>query len=1734
MKNELQKSGQNLTRIALSLGAAFGVVCAVHAATDLANEPLATQADVSAPNVMFILDDSGSMAQDYTPDYVEDTGSGASCFDGGDDSDGSGTGTITGSPDRCQYGDPPYNATEFNSQYYNPSFWYRPAAQYTGDDMENQSCTFTGGALVGTAPDEGCNTSGWTAVLTNPFQSTSTTNLRASFPDRMWCYDANDNASSTFPAVVAANPEFVSNGGDVPDAYAGTLKCRLNSSYDYPNALFKYAESRSGGPYYYRIQATEYCTDNEMVTCVAATGPTNVAGVDYSFPAYVRHCTDATYTNCQRKRIGSYTVPKYLGTVTGVAARAGEGSLTINSGGNDNPVNISQVSYSGINLLNNTFTTGSYGNGVSVTSGVVTASTGTNSTNERNDMAEALRDAINNNSAASGFCARVTNNVVTIRTGVFGATNSCTDPLADVSWNHTTAFNGVSAAINANVTVNTQSRGQITVGATSTSWNLSYIRIAFPSTGTTPGPTVIANPGTRDLLSGSINSGSCDSSNSNTNRNNCAQQIVNAINSGPAAAYVTATRSGNNVLINADNGGATWNNSLITWSLSGGTISASGPTGSGGCTNQMMCLGVNNGATNVTQVAIANGQDSNTQARSGVGSFTRTNIATTEYCTTQARTTCVVQAAPSATHAVAKQLFPKAEGRIDCTTVNDSCTYEEEMTNFANWYAYYRNRMLMMKSAAGRAFVSINAPNYRVGFITINPTSSGSVQSGKYLKIDYFTGGAGGHKEAWYNKFYGVSPTGGTPLREALSRVGQLFAGRLDDDAATYLTYGIPEADDPLEKSCQPNFAILSTDGYWTSSGNAGRKMDNTDMDDQDNDATDQWSKREDGVYDGNLGSTAGNTAGSASTLADIALHYYKNDLRTTSNPGATNPAGVDVTKNNVPQSQRDNAPHQHMVTFTLGLGLEGALTYRKDYDDPGVTSGDFYRIKSGASDCAATGGGTGTSPCNWPQVTQGQPTTLDDLWHTAVNGRGVFFSAKDPDEVQRTLTDTLDAMKSRIGAGAAAATSNLQPISGDNFAFTAQYQTQTWTGDLSARTIDPATALVSNVVLWSAANELNAKGHTDRVIFTYDPADTTVDPVGPPITNGNKLKHLCWPGAGFTNCSDGAGLDATEQAYFATTQLDQYTPWNGPQKTAATAETLVNYFRGDTTNEQTGGTAATDLYRARTSLLGDIVNAQPSYVKTSPFSYSDAGYSAFKACTEGTGTACGSAFPSATPPKRKATVYAAANDGMLHAFEVDVNNNPYYQNGGIGTATDTTDDTFSCVPSVCNVGNGGERWAYAPRLVMPELYKLANDPYNHQYFVDGSPVVADICLTVPCGGVADWRTMLVGGLNNGGRGYYALDVTNPVAPKALWEFGVGDGTCHSDATIDLGAQTADCHVGKSYGTPVVTKRKTDGKWVVLISSGYNNVSPGDGRGYLYVLEAATGKILKRILVDDRTSGAATIANPSGFAKFNVWIDQSAVNNTALAVYGGDLLGNLWRVDLDSASAGYNTAFKLTVLQDAATPTPNTQPITTRPELGFTSGFRVVLVGTGKYLGNSDNNALPATKPTQTFYGLRDDLSTTPISGRSQLQSQTLGAITDGQRTTTTDNDVDWSTKKGWYVDLPENGERVSVDPQLRRGTILFASNVPDTSDSCAAGGFGLINFLDYTKGTKVDVTGSVASFLYTGGLIVGFNFVVDTAGNDHVILTGSDTGLPTKQAFTESANFGGSRISWRELIYDR
>ena len=926
--------------------------------------------------------------------------------------------------------------------------------------------------------------------------------------------------------------------------------------------------------------------------------------------------------------------------------------------------------------------------------------------------------------------------------------------------------------------------------------------------------------------------------------------------------------------------------------------------------------------------------------------------------------------------------------------------------------------------------------------------------------------------------------------------------------------------------------------------------------------------------------STAGGTAtlyaGSTGSLADVAQYYYKTDLRTAALGNCTGALGppTSVCDNNVYTSgsgvEDDRANWQHMTTFTMGLGLTGTVAYSPTYktdtclaqsivsatwaanvvtvttaaahnfyvnETVTIGGGNFagyrgpfrivtipsattftYALATNPGGAFGTGTATGcpdfaqirTGNINWPVPVADNATALDDLWHAAVNGRGQYFGASNPDSVVTGLSAALKGIEARQGSGSAAATSNLEPVAGDNFAYTAKYKTQAWTGDLEAREIDLQTGAVSGTVNWSAQAKLDvvAKSACDNRNIKLFRGGAT-----------NNLVDFKWN----TYACDASGaptgvavttLDATEQANFNAgkvallshyANLGNGTPPTVDQRTPAAGANLLNYLRGQRGKEGFSSgppitnTDVNKLYRTREHVLGDIINAQPVFVKTPFAEYDDAGYVGFKLAHAG----------------RTPMVYAAANDGMLHAF---------YS----GT-------------SIVDPNGGNEAWAFVPTLVLPNLYKLASENYatQHAFSVDGTPSVGDVYDPNPIDPITllptapVWKTILVAGLNKGGKGYYALDITDPATPRALWEFKHDAANCVTvDATTKAPAtdEYSDCHLGYSFNNPIISKLH-DGRWVAIVTSGYNNVnSPaaaGDGLGYLYVLEAMTGKILYKI-----STGAGSSIDPSGLNHISGWTSNALRNNLTERVYGVDLKGNVWRFDINDTfnAAGREATRIATVVDASGVP----QPITTRPELAEVQGESFVYVATGRYLGTTD----VSDTQTQTVWALRDNLSATALTNlRTTLRKMVItNHGTDISAFRTTGCTAQCGSTDGWFADLPDSGERVNVDMKLQLGTLVVASNVP-ASNACVIGGYAWLNYFNNATGGAVttSVEGVVGRRLVGAdgkeSLAVGLNIVRLPSGKVVVIATTSAAQQLTVNAPFDVAPPTGKRVSWREIV---
>lgn len=511
-----------------------------------------------------------------------------------------------------------------------------------------------------------------------------------------------------------------------------------------------------------------------------------------------------------------------------------------------------------------------------------------------------------------------------------------------------------------------------------------------------------------------------------------------------------------------------------------------------------------------------------------------------------------------------------------------------------------------------------------------------------------------------------------------------------------------------------------------------------------------------------------------------------------------------------------------------------------------------------------------------------------------------------------------------------------------------------------------------------------------------------------------------------------------------------------------------VDFLRG---NDVSG-------FRSRSSKLGDVVHSSPFYVGAPQAGYADSSYASFVSNIAASNSGNG----------RTPIIYVGANDGILHGFDAS---------------------------------NGEEKIAYVPGPVYKNLSKLTHKDYGktnvtptvpHHYFVDGSPMVADVQIN------GDWKTVLSGGLNGGGQGYYALDITNPnnfsesnASEIVLWEFTDED----------------DPDLGYSYNQPMLNQlthqsaqlaKMNNGKWALIVGNGYNNSEDdghkGSGHAALFILFLEGGMdgdwtdSGDYIKID---TGVGSTATPNGLATPTP-IDTDGDGDIDLA-YAGDLEGNLWKFDLTDSDPSKWTKGKLFTAKDSGN---KVQPITTAPLVVFhPDGGQMVSFGTGKYLEQADLT----NTDTQTLYGIWDnksDGSVSLVTGRSKLVEQTIipgnfNKLSVDYRLTT-NKTVDYSNDRGWYMDLSTSGERVAYNPIYRLKRSVFVTLIPDSTDPCAAGGSGWIMEVNYLTGARLDKP----PFDITNDKKINqddqFSYDEDNDGNDEKIPpTGKKlSGIPT------------------------
>ncbi len=998
--------------------------------------------------------------------------------------------------------------------------------------------------------------------------------------------------------------------------------------------------------------------------------------------------------------------------------------------------------------------------------------------------------------------------------------------------------------------------------------------------------------------------------------------------------------------------------------------------------------------------------------------------------------------------------FTAPAGRTDCGA---TCTYTEEIQNFANWFQYYRKRHLALRAAAGESFSAFSNPsnpgNFFTALVPINSTHN-NASPGNMTMLDFT---AQPDRDTFFNSFYntiGNFGRHGTPNRDSLTYIGQQLS-RSGTGA-------------PIQYACQKNFALMFTDGY---SNEDSSRVNEADLD---------------------SGAGAPYADIYPNTLADRAYKYYNTNLNSSFPTGmvpvnpqcnlATPPQGMDCNKN------------LHLQTFGLTLNINGTI-----YNPPaGAASACNSPTFSG--NVISVQDAYACDPI-WPDVNQAKDNTqVDDLYHAAVNGYGDMFNATNAKDLSTQLQAALNAIIASAGNSASAIAVNTSQINNGSVVYVAQYDTSNWDGKITSLNVIPNPSTSGAQLVIDTANPnwtSSVPKDVGREVITYGA--------------NNK-------GVAFTRSNYNASLLSPEM----TADL----AWNVPTKkfklssktcgsATCTALDRIDHVRGG------GFEDNTIAFRERKNTpLGDIINSSLVFVaapssdwpNTAPFPTGTNDYRTFRD----------------NNLTREPLVYVGANDAMLHAFKA---------------------------------ADGTEVFAYVPSLVSPDLtdpnaeteglHVLTDPTYQHKYYVDQTPAVQDMFIPYRDTNGAyvstrAWRTVLVSGLGAGGKGVFALDITDPTLLNeakaqsvAMWEFGprnvfIGSGSSAVSDQDDLGRSFSEVTLVMTNIEDASTKNN---RWAAIFGNGYDSTNCNAA---LYVAFMDSLDDTDRIWNGEEVTNNSTVYASVDFVKFNTGENKTNVttlpapntaprcngmstptaadldgNGTVDRVYAGDMHGNMWVFDLCNrgSSPSCDKAGNWSIANTPASYTRATplftatdrngynQSISSRPRLTFhpsqatnttTAPNLLVAFGTGKYLETTDateTNFGTATTPiyaNNSFYVVWDE--DTGSLKRSNLVQKILSynSARNFRRTSTNavtyiDTATGLPKDHGWYVDLdlPNSTyaeERVIYRAVITQDIVFFTTAIPDQT-VCSNGGDGWLMFMMVDNGSPtptpvVDVNG--------------------------------------------------------------
>lgn len=734
-----------------------------------------------------------------------------------------------------------------------------------------------------------------------------------------------------------------------------------------------------------------------------------------------------------------------------------------------------------------------------------------------------------------------------------------------------------------------------------------------------------------------------------------------------------------------------------------------------------------------------------------------------------------------------------------------------------------------------------------------------------------------------------------------------------------------------------------------------------------------------------------------------------------------------------------------------------------------------------------------------------------DLLQKTAQQGNGLFFTSNNAEELTVAIVASITDIIEKSQSFTAATVPSTRTASGGDFYtsfFLPSAKTPFWQGHLRSFGIDAVGDLFDAAGSCPVADPTPGECNSGPFVPGVQPFWDAGEQVPAPALRNLYTTRLT---GSLTNriVFDTATIAAADLqvAPFAAPpdpSPNPIYPGSGAVTEEGLTDEIVSYARGCAFGSGVSGAAVSaDVpCSARSWLLGDIFHSAPAVVGKPRAAMGEASYAAF----------------AATHSSRDRVIYFGANDGFLHG--VDAGSwNP------------------AATPPAYTRGTGAEIFGFMPWEARRNIRNLPiDDPADREFYVDGSPQAADVWIyPTPSTGAksvtgAEWHTYLFGGLRNGGRGFFALDVTDPSSagyPNHAWDF-----PSEADPDDPAIANSILPYLGSSWSQPVITRVRVrvDGddnggvgyeRWVMIVGGGYDASSdPNDlvnydpnaiaGRSILMV-DVTTGQLLAM----KRFRPTAPAGDPERQMNYGIPSTPSVLDldfdGFADVILIGDLGGQVWkwvvnpigedRVNDTSPLGDYsqpNWTFKRFFAAPVETVGGSSyyKSIYFPPAAAYQGKDLWYAFGTGERT-NIQFAGLAGSDENNRMYAIRD-LDPFEVAGTPN-PTLTEGDLTDLSGTQSCTS----ITTSGYYF-LLADGEKIVTNVEIFAGLVLAGSFTPaNTGDPCTSKGSGTIYVFDLSCGAGyfTDPSGAPIRGLDVGeGMPTDPQVSVGANGKDNIV----------------------------------